>query len=487
MEASLGELDGILAAQRAAFSAEGPPPLAVRRGRIDALLSVLLDGADQLAAAMSEDFGTRPRSVSISLDVFGSLVDIAHTRSHLARWMKPTKKMRLAMAAGLRASVCSQPLGVVGIVAPWNFPVNLAVVPAASALAAGNRVMIKMSETTPRTAEVFANLVSRRISPDVLTVVTGGPDIAAAFSGLDLDHLFFTGSAQTGRLVMRRAADNLVPVTLELGGKNPAVVGSDADFEEAAERIARARLTNAGQVCLCPEYTFVPAARVDEFVDRYVSAVRRIHPSILDDDNYCSVVNDAAFDRILGLVADARQAGATVTEIVPPGEVLPDRARRKIAPTVLTGVTPAMKVAHDEVFGPVLTVYGYDHVGDVLDYVNARSAPLAAYWYGPRSADYARFSREIRCGGITRNDFSLHAALPDLPFGGVGDSGMGAYHGKAGFDTFSHRRAVVESNLPMSVGAMASAAPVTATVDTFVRAYARLTRFRLRGVPGRQG
>lgn len=476
----------MLARQREASLADGSPPSWVRRQRIDALLSVMLDGADQLAAAMEADFGTRPRSLSLSLDVFGSLVEMRHTRAHLARWMKPTNVSRAVSLAALRASVRPAPLGVVGIVAPWNFPINLAVVPAASALAAGNRVMIKMSENTPRTAELFADLVARRFSPDVLTVVTGGPEVASAFCGLAFDHLFFTGSARIGRQVMHRAADNLVPVTLELGGKNPAVVGSDADFGAAAERIAHARLTNSGQICLSPEYAFVPSNRLDEFVRLYVVAVRKLYPHILDNEQYCSVINDAAFDRIVELIEDARREGATVIDIVPPGEDLPDRDRRKIAPTVLTGVTQEMRVAYDEVFGPVLAVHGYDHVGDAIDYINARPSPLAGYWYGPGGDDYDRFCREIRCGGITRNDFSLHAALPDLPFGGVGASGMGAYHGKAGFDAFSHRRPVVESDLPISVGAMAAAAPVTASVEMMLRGYAWLTRFRLRNSSGLQ-
>jgi coniferyl-aldehyde dehydrogenase len=225
---------------------------------------------------------------------------------------------------------------------------------------------------------------------------------------------------------------------------------------------------------------------LDEFVRLYVAVVRKLYPHILDNEQYCSVINDAAFDRIVELVADARREGATVIDIVPPGEDLPDRDRRKVAPTVLTGVTQEMSVAHDEVFGPVLAVHGYDHVGDAIDYINARPSPLAGYWYGPGGDDYDRFCREIRCGGITRNDFSLHAALPDLPFGGVGASGMGAYHGKAGFDAFSHRRPVVESDLPISVGAMAAAAPVTASVEMMLRGYAWLTRFRLRKSSGLQ-
>lgn len=477
----IAELGGLFVRQRSAFDAEGPPSLASRRRRIDLLLSALLDGADDLAAAIAADFGTRAHSLSMSTDIFGSLVEISHTRAHVSRWTKPSKVARLAALGGLRASVQPQPLGVVGVIAPWNFPINLAVVPAASALAAGNRVMIKMSEKTPRTAELFAALVAQRFSAEVLTVVTGGPEVADAFTCLDFDHLFFTGSAQIGRRVMHRAAENLVPVTLELGGKNPAVVGPDADIGQAADRIARARLTNAGQICLCPDYAFVPAAQVDEFVNQTIVAVRKAYPSVVGNDQYCSVVDDGSFDRIIGLVNEARAGGATAAEIGPPGEILPDRVARKIAPTVLTGVTPDMRVSHEEVFGPVLAVHGYDDIQQVIDYVNSHPSPLAAYWYGPHSAEFEHFCHRTRSGGVTRNDFSLHATLPSLPFGGVGHSGMGAYHGRAGFETFSHLRAIVESDLPFSVTALTNLVPVAAMVAVMLRGYKWLTRLRLRG------
>ncbi len=482
MATDVAELDGLLVRQRSGFAADGPPSLDTRRRRIDLLVSALLDGADDLAAAIAADFGTRARSLSISTDIFGSLVDIAHTRAHVRRWMSPSKVARSASIARLHASIQAQPLGVVGVIAPWNFPINLAVVPAASALAAGNRVMIKMSEKTPRTAELFAALVSQRFSADVLTVVTGGPEVADAFTTLAFDHLFFTGSAQIGRRVMHRAADNLVPVTLELGGKNPAVVGPGADIGEAAERIARARLTNAGQICLCPDYAFVPAAQIGEFVNQTVAAVRKAYPSVVDNDQYCSVVDEASFDRITGLINEARAGGAAAVEIVPPGEILPDRVTRKIAPTLLTGVTPQMRISREEVFGPVLAVHGYDDIRHVIDYVNSHPSPLAAYWYGPHNAEFEDFCHRTRSGGVTRNDFSLHAALPSLPFGGVGQSGMGSYHGKAGFDTFSHRRAIAESDLPFSVTDLTALAPVAAMVAVMLRGYGWLTRLRLRGL-----
>jgi coniferyl-aldehyde dehydrogenase len=365
--------------------------------------------------------------------------------------------MRAARIAGVRAEVEPAPLGVVGIIGPWNFPLNLVVLPAAAAFAAGNRVMIKMSEITSHTAEVMSTLVPDYFDETELAVLTGGAQVAADFSALPLDHLFFTGSPGVGSLVQRAAAQNLVPVTLELGGKNPVVVAPDADIRRSATRIAQARMVNGGQVCVCPDYVLVPEHKIGEFVDVARQTLRRMFPTIVGNDDYCSNVNEANFDRVLGLIDDARARGAAVEVVAPPGEVLPDRSCRKIAPTIVRGIDDSMLIASEEIFGPVLVVHGYGELTQAIDYINARPAPLVAYWYGPDGAAFRNFVAHTRSGGVARNDFAAQMIPSAAPFGGVGRSGMGAYHGKAGFDAFSHQRTVVGTDLPFSM--TGSAAP----------------------------
>jgi len=438
-------------AQRRAFLREGPPSAGVRRARIDRLIALLAENADALAAAMDADFGGRPEHISMSTDLAGILPDILLTRARLKSWMKPRPVTRGSALLGVRTVVEPTPKGVAGIIGTWNFPVGLAAQPAAAALAAGNRVMIKFSEVTPRTAELFQSLAARYFDPEVLTVVTGGSDVGAAFSRLPFDHLFFTGSPGVGRLVAQAAAANLVPTTLELGGKNPAVIGRGADLAQAAQRIVRARMANGGQICLCPELVFVPRPDVEAFVGEALATGRRILPS-LRHDGVVSIVNDRNFDRVVGLIDDARSKGARVRTAGTPDGSPYDRTSRRIALTVVEDVDDGMAIAHEEVFGPVLTVFAYDEVREVTDYLNERPTPLAAYWFGPQEADFDTFRRHVRCGGMTVNDFALHAALPDAPFGGMGQSGSGAYHGRTGFDTFSHLRTVTITRLPVSAG-----------------------------------
>lgn len=441
----------VLAAQRQSFLDDGPPGITLRRNRIDRLLAMVLDNAEDFVTATASDYGTRSRSAAFFAEILGMISVIEHTRSKLPRWMRSTRLLRAARMAGLRAEVVPSPLGVVGIIGPWNFPVQLTVLPAAAAFAAGNRVMIKMSEVTPRTAELMADTVPRYFGEHELAVVTGGPEVAAEFSDLPFDHLFFTGSPAIGALVGRAAAQNLVPVTLELGGKNPVVVGPGADIARAATRIAQARMVNGGQVCVCPDYVFVPDRRVDEFVEVARRTLRGMFPTIVDNPDYCSSINRSNFDRVITLIADARARGARVESIVPAGEVLPDPASRKIPPTIIRDVDDQMRIADEEVFGPVLAVRGYSSLPATIEYINSRPSPLVAYWFGPDDDNFRRFVSHTRSGGVARNDFAAHMIPSSAPFGGVGRSGMGAYHGKAGFDAFSHRRTVVGSDLPFSI------------------------------------
>jgi len=460
-------------AQQRAYFAEGAPPLEVRIERLDRLAASLLDNSQQIVEAIRDDFGNRSLTASLAGDIVTTIRDIEYSRSHLKSWLRPTRPQPgYYRLAGLNAWVEPQPLGVVGVIAPWNFPAALALQPAAAAIAAGNRVMIKMSELTPRTAEVVRVAVAKEFAPDEVVVITGDADVAAAFSALPFDHIFFTGAASIGKHVQRAASENLVPVTLELGGKNPAVVARDADIAAAAKRVIGARLANSGQLCQCPDYAFVPRESVSAFVEAAVAHVSSKMPSIATNPDYCTIINSRHFDRIVGLVSDAREKGGQITEVIPAGERLPDAQLRIIPPTLVTNVNEDMLLMHEEVFGPVLAVLPYDTIEDVIDYVNARPTPLGSYWFGGDTPDFGHFRRRTRSGGVTRNDFALHCALDGLPFGGVGGSGTGYYHGKYGFETFSHLRAVAEAPRRFSPVSILSP-PFPAKMEDYTRKFLR--------------
>ncbi|MFJ3212551.1 aldehyde dehydrogenase family protein [Streptomyces flaveolus] len=460
-------LRGLFDAQRSAYLQEGPPSAEVRRDRLDRLLVAVLGAADDLAEALDADFGHRPTGFSLMVDVAGAIGNIQHLREHLEAWMTPAD-VRGSEAAGVPTTIDVTPLGVVGVIGPWNFPVSLVVQPAAEAIAAGNRVMIKFSDVNARAGEVLAQAIAKEFDATELVVVNGGIETATTFSSLPFNHLFFTGSPAVGRIVQRAAADHLTPVTLELGGKNPVVIGRDADLEFAAERIAASRMVNGGQVCLCPDYVFVPREKIDEFVDRTKAAFLAACPDFATNPGITSIVNDKNYARVTGLIRDAVDKGATAVVAVSDEDAarLPDPATRRIPPTLLLGVTEDMTVAREEVFGPVVAVYPYDEVTEAITYITEHPSPLAAYWYGDDSADFQEFRRRTASGGITRNDFAVHLSLPDVPFGGIGQSGMGTYHGKAGFDTFSHQRAVAESKIP---GGLAGSMRPATVADPAVR------------------
>ncbi|MFT3660166.1 MAG: aldehyde dehydrogenase family protein [Gordonia sp. (in: high G+C Gram-positive bacteria)] len=443
-------LTELLEIQKAAFLRDGVPDAETRIDRINRLGQLLLDNADEIVAALNEDFGTRPREVSIATDVAGCLIDLTDQRRHVSSWMGDTAVGRIQGLLGLKQRLRHDPLGVVGIMGPWNFPLQLTFVPAGSAFAAGNRVLMRPSSVTAKTTEVIARVAPDYFSIEELAVVTSAHGGGSDFAKLPVDHMFFTGSPEVGASVAQEAAKNLVPVTLELGGKNPAIVDYDTDITAAANFLADARMINGGQVCLCPDYVFVPEGKVGEFTEKVLARWTESFPTIKDNPQYTSTVNEKNYTRIVGLIDDAVDMGATKHQVIPAGESLPDAEARKIPPTLLTGVKAGMKVEEDEVFGPVLTVYPYREQSEAVDKINSAGHPLTMYWVGKDNERLQYIADHTRSGSISGNDFAMHLLTGHLPFGGVGRSGMGNYHGKFGFDTFTHDRAVFVSRLPIT-------------------------------------
>ncbi len=389
-----------------------------------------------LNAAMQADFGQRSRHECVIADGMTVLHEIDYLARHLRRWMRPQRRSVGYLFWPGRAEIRFQPLGVVGVIAPWNYPVNLALIPLATAIAAGNHVYLKPSEITWRTSAALAELLAEVFPVDRVAVAQGGPDVAAAFSALPFDHLLFTGSTAVGRKVMAAAAANLTPVTLELGGKSPAVVGESYPLDTVATRLAKGKWLNAGQTCIAPDYVLVPKGRRDALVEALRSEVRARYPDLAANPDYTSIVNQAQYRRLRGYLDEASARGATVLPLL---DIDPDEAerRRLLPPTLVLDAPTDSAVMREEIFGPVLPILGYGSLDEAIDFINARDRPLALYQF---EADRGRIERLLaRCvaGGVTVNDTLMHNAVSNLPFGGVGHSGMGHYHGREGFLTFS--------------------------------------------------
>lgn len=440
------ELERLLKLQRDAFTASRPETMAMRKDRIKRAMKLLEDHGEDFCKAMSADFGNRSHHQSMLTDIQGTITAGKNTLSNMDKWAKPSKrKVQFPLGLmGAKAEVRYEPKGVVGILSPWNFPVNLAFSPLMQIFAAGNRAMIKPSEFTERTSLLMAQLVPEYFTPDECAVVIGGPEVAAAFSELPFDHLIFTGSTATGRRVMEAAAKNLVPVTLELGGKSPVIMGRSADFAKAGERIALGKMMNAGQICLAPDYMYVPDDKAEEAISCVTSAATAMYPTLLDNSDYASIVSDRHFERLQGLVEDARDKGAEVIEVNPAGENFKAANQRKMPLTILRGVDDDMSVMQEEIFGPVLPVKTYKAVGEAVDYINEHDRPLGLYYFGEDKAEQEQVLSRTISGGVTTNDVIFHVSMEDLPFGGIGPSGMGSYHAIEGFREFSHARAVYQ-------------------------------------------
>ena len=444
LEPTQDEMQAVLDRQKQAYLAEGIVSVETRIDRIDRAIAILQNHGDKLSDAMAADFGHRSIDQSRATDIEGSVGPLKHAKKHIRQWMKPEKRKVMFPLGlfGAKGRVEYQPLGVIGCISPWNFPVNLTFAPLGGIFAAGNRTMIKPSEFTAQTSELMKELFTQAYDEHEVAVFTGGPDVGGAFSRLPFDHLLFTGATSVAKHVMRAAAENLVPVTLELGGKSPVVIGRSANIQHAASNIMAGKTMNAGQICLAPDYVFLPEESRDEFVEAARDSVATMYPNIKDNPDYTSVVNEHHFDRLNRYLDDARTKGAQVVEINPAEEDFSQQEHHRIPPTIVLDPTDDMQVMQDEIFGPILPVKQYNDLDEPLDYINSHDRPLGLYYFGEDKTEEDKVLNHTTSGGVTVNDVVMHVAQEDLPFGGVGPSGMGSYHGIDGFKNFSHAKAI---------------------------------------------
>jgi coniferyl-aldehyde dehydrogenase len=437
LQQPLEELQTLFDAQRAAYAANPMPPAAQRQQWLKALRDLLSNERQALIDAISQDFSHRSADETLLAELMPSLHGIHYASQHLRGWMKASKRKVGIAFQPAAAKVVYQPLGVVGVIVPWNYPLYLAIGPLVGALSAGNRVMLKLSESTPATGLLLKELLGRIFPQDLVCVVLGEADIGVAFSRLRFDHLLFTGATSIGKHVMRAAAENLTPVTLELGGKSPAIVSHDVPLKDAAERIAFGKTLNAGQTCVAPDYVLVPEDRVGAFVEAYRQAVRGFYPTLIDNPDYTAIINDRQLARLNGYISDATSKGALLIPLFDKGQ------GRRMSHSLLLNVSNDMMVMQDEIFGPLLPIVPYKDLDQAFAYINQRPRPLALYYFGYDKREQHRVLHETHSGGVCLNDTLLHVAQDDMPFGGIGASGMGHYHGHEGFLTFSKAKGVL--------------------------------------------
>ena len=438
---SAADVRVILDKQRAACLANEPWTAEQRCELIDRAIGLLVDYQEEIVAALAADFGHRSQDFSRLFDVLSPLAAMKYTKMKVAEWMRDEQRQTERGEAWVQY----QPLGVVGILTAWNFPGNMIFNGLAGALAAGNRVMIKVSEFNTQTSALIARIFRTVYAEDEVAIITGGPDIGQAFCSQPFDHLLFTGASSIGKHVMRAAAENLVPVTLELGGKSPTIISRSADLSVAVSKIITGKLHNAGQICLAPDYVFVPEEQLAEFVAIAKTTVAKLFPTLKDNPDYTSVINARHFERLQGYLAEAREAGVELIELNPAGENFAGQAHHKIVPTLLNNPGDALTVMQDEIFGPLLPIKPYNDIQEVVAYINSRPRPLGLYYFGSNAAEEAYVLQRTTSGGVCLNDVLRHGGVETLPFGGVGASGMGAYHGFDGFRTFSHAKAVLRA------------------------------------------
>ncbi|MEV7605787.1 coniferyl aldehyde dehydrogenase [Paenarthrobacter sp. NPDC089322] len=428
----------ILTTQRSAFLRAGAPSLAARRSDLKKLKAALIARRADIEEAINADFGNRSRHETAMMEVLGVVQGIDYLIRHLRRFMRPTHRhIALSMRAGSN-HIEYQPLGVVGVISPWNYPVNLSLMPVVTAIAAGNRVMLKPSKFTPATNALLASMIGEIFSEDQVALVSGD---GAAFSSLPFDHIVFTGSTAVGKAVMKAASENLVPVTLELGGKSPTIVARGRVQDATVSSIIFGKLLSGGQTCIAPDYALVHESDIDTFVQSYDRLVKVAYPDGPTSKDYTSIVNEQQYSVLIDLLDDARDRGARIIEVGHrPGEA--SNRPHTLAPTVVLGLTDEMRIAEEEIFGPILPIFSYRTIDEAIDYVNDRPRPLALYYFGRDDADRRKVLERTTSGNVTVNGTLMHVAQDDLPFGGVGDSGIGRYHGIEGFRTLSHPKGI---------------------------------------------
>ena len=442
---SFDNLNEILEKQKKAHLREGPLSVETRKEWIDRCIALLIKYQNEIAEAISEDFGHRSTESSLLADVAGSIGSLKSAKENIKKWVKPEKRKVTPSILGLLGAKLRleyQPLGTVGVISPWNFPVTLTFGPLGSIFAAGNRAMIKPSEFTPKTSELMKKMFEEAFSEEEVAVFTGGPDLGEAFSSLPFDHLLFTGATSIAKHVMRAASENLVPVTLELGGKSPVIISKKSNFDVSVNRVMAGKTMNAGQICLAPDYVFIPKDKKEDFISQSKKVVTEMYPSLKDNPDYTSVINQRHYDRLQGYVEEAKEKGFEVIEINPSNEDFSQQAYHKIPPTLIVDPDDSLSVMKEEIFGPILSVKTYDSIKDTVDYINSKDRPLGLYYFGDDKEEMQNVLENTTSGGVTINDVVFHVGQDNAPFGGVGPSGTGSYHGVEGFKNFSHTKTI---------------------------------------------
>ena len=449
---TLQEMENILKLQKKLHIEEGPASIELRKDRLNRCIAMLKEYNEEILDALQKDFGNRDPKASFFSEIVSTIGVLEHALKNIDKWTKDEKRpsnvnqpffIRLMMGfLGSKSYIKYQPLGTVGVISPWNFPVNLVLAPLAGIFAAGNRTMIKPSELTPATSEITKKMFEAYFDKSEAAVFTGDAEVGAAFSALPFDHLLFTGGTQIGKKVMKAASENLVPVTLELGGKSPVIVDEDANLSEVAKKVMRGKTMNAGQICLAPDYLMLPKGKSKEFANASSEVIGEMFEDLKYNEDYTSVINERHYERINELVADAKEKGAEVLEINPADEDFEQQELHKIPPTLVLNPTDDMKIMQEDIFGPVLPVKEYDDFNETVSYVNSKERPLGLYLFSKDKDKEKKVLENTTSGGVTLNDVIWHIGQEELPFGGVGPSGTGSYHGHDGFKEFSHAKAV---------------------------------------------
>ena len=437
------EMNRVLQEQKDFYLKNGAPSVDLRIDRLERLKLLIMDNRYDFVDALNTDFGNRSKNASMLSDIYGIMPAINQAIKNVKKWSKPEKKSSNFPFGliGAKSYIKYEPLGSVGMISPWNFPVNLTFVPLVSIFAAGNQVMHKPSEHTPTTSSLLKDLCDKSFDQNEFATFLGGPEVGESFTNLSFDHLLYTGGGAVAKHVMASASKNLVPCTLELGGKSPVVIGKSADLKSSAKRIMFGKTMNAGQICLAPDYVVVHKEQKDDFIKETKDAVSEYFPNIKDNDDYTSIINQKHYDRLKALLDDAIEKGASIDEINPSNEDFSQQEFFKIPPTIVTNISDDMKIMQEEIFGPLLPIIEYNEIEDATKLINSKDRPLGLYYFGNDKDEENEILNKTSSGGVTVNNVISHLQQNNLSFGGVGPSGMGRYKSFEGFKNFSNPRA----------------------------------------------